>query len=134
MSVPVPEGIGLDEGGLLDLAGRFHDLHETDRGFAFRNQQPLLRGVRLVARGVTPKPPTLARLGNTTDPAAADRGSRPVWFGDGWVDTQVFDGDSLAPGARIEGPALIEEPFTVVVLAPGNRAELDDHGNFDIRL
>ncbi len=29
MSVPVPEGVALDEPGLLDLAERFHDQHET---------------------------------------------------------------------------------------------------------
>jgi len=60
MSVPVPEGERLDEVGLLDLAERFHDQHEAERGFAFRNQQPLLRGVRLVTRGRTPKPARLA--------------------------------------------------------------------------
>ena len=32
MSVPVPEGERLDEVGLLDLAERFHDQHETERG------------------------------------------------------------------------------------------------------
>jgi len=51
MSVPVPEGTALDEPGLLDLAERFHDQHELERGFCFRSQQPVLRGVRVVARG-----------------------------------------------------------------------------------
>src|SRR5581483_7899725 len=41
MSVPVPEGTSLDEPGLLDLMERFHDEHEADRGFCFRNQQPV---------------------------------------------------------------------------------------------
>src|SRR6476619_6235288 len=77
MSVPVPEGPELSEGGLLDLAERFHDQHQSERGFCFRNQQPLLRGVRLVARGRTPKPDRLAQQG--TDGAATDtlRGTRP---------------------------------------------------------
>ena len=64
MSVPVPEGTALDEAGLLDLAERFHDQHEADRGFCFRSQQPLVRGVRLVARGTTPKPDHFAELGH----------------------------------------------------------------------
>jgi N-methylhydantoinase A/oxoprolinase/acetone carboxylase beta subunit len=63
MSVPVLEGPELDEPALLDLTERFHDQHEAERGFAFRNQQPLLRGVRLVTRGRTPKPAHLAELG-----------------------------------------------------------------------
>ena len=34
----------------------------------------------------------------------------------------------------VEGPALIEEPFTVVVLAPSDVAVLDEHGNYDITI
>ena len=64
MSVPVPEGVALDEPGLLDLAERFHDQHEAERGFCFRSQQPLLRGVRVIARGQHPKPDHLAETGH----------------------------------------------------------------------
>ena len=134
MSVPVPEGTSLDEGGLLDLAGRFHDKHEAERAFAFRSQQPLLRGVRLLATGHTPKPPSLALPGTTSDAAAARTGSRPVYFGTEFVETPTYDGIALAAGARVEGPALIEEPFTVLVLAPGDVTVLDAHGNYDIAI
>jgi N-methylhydantoinase A len=132
MSVPVPEGPRLDDSGLLDLAGRFHDLHKQDRGFSFPNQQPLLRGVRLVARGSTPKPDSLAKTGDVVDRSLARTGSRPVYFGTEFIDSPVYDGTELGPGVTVEGPALIEEPFTVVVLAPGNVARLDEHGNYDI--
>ncbi len=74
MSVPVPEGERLDEVGLLDLAERFHDQHEAERGFCFRNQQPLVRGVRFVARGTTPKPERFAELGPVTDVSAGPEG------------------------------------------------------------
>jgi N-methylhydantoinase A len=134
MSVPVPEGTALADEGLLDLAGRFHAQHEAERGFSFPSQQPLLRGVRLVARGRTPKPGRLAETGDLADAADARRDSRPVWFGDGFVETPVYDGARLGPGAQVRGPALIEEPFTVVVLAPGNVARLDDHGNYDVAI
>ncbi|HEX5614321.1 MAG TPA: hydantoinase/oxoprolinase family protein, partial [Acidimicrobiia bacterium] len=126
MSVPVPEGEQLDEGGLLDLAQRFHDQHETERGFCFRSQQPLLRGVRVIARGRTPKPGHLAETGDVGDAAGARTGSRSAYFAPhpgeptgAWFDTPVYDGTRLAPGASITGPALVEEPFTVVVLPPG---------------
>ena len=56
MSVPCPEGQALDATVLLDLADRFHDQHQRDRGFAFRNQQPVLRGARLMVRGTAPSP------------------------------------------------------------------------------
>ena len=130
MSVPVPEGPDLGESGLLDLAERFHDQHLTERGFCFRNQQPLLRGVRLVARGRTPKPARLAQVGSNTPGALSITGTRPAYFGTEFVDTPVHSGPALAPGAEIRGPALIEEPFTVVVVPPGTTARLDDLGNY----
>jgi N-methylhydantoinase A len=58
---------------------------------------------------------------------------RPVWFGDGWVDTPVYDGAHLGPGASVDGPALVEEAFTVVVVAPGWTAALDAAGTYDLR-
>ncbi|HSS09843.1 MAG TPA: hydantoinase/oxoprolinase family protein [Acidimicrobiales bacterium] len=167
MSVPMVLGQPLTDVDLLDLAERFHGLHEASRGFAFRGQQPLLRGVRLAAGGQTPKPPTLAALGDVVDASTAKTGSRPVYFGavsgdaggdvggtvggevgrdvggdlrdlgghlgEGFVDTPAYDGARLGPGATVTGPALIEEPFTVVVLAPGQQARLDQRGNYDIR-
>ncbi len=130
MSVPLPEGHNITAEGLLDLTGRFHDLHEESRGFSFRNQQPLLRGVRLIAEGSTPKPPSMSDLGTTTDAGKALKTSRDVYFGDGFTTTPVYDGSQLGPGAEIDGPALIEEPFTVVVLAPGSVARLDANGTY----
>jgi N-methylhydantoinase A len=130
MSVPVPEGVALDEPGLLDLAERFHDQHETDRGFCFRSQQPLMRGVRVIARGNTPKPDHLAETGALSDSAGARRADRAAYWGDGFVDTPVYDGTRLGEGAVVHGPALIEEPYTVVVLPPGATATLDGLGNY----
>ena len=130
MSVPVPEGVALDEPGLLDLAERFHDQHEAERGFCFRSQQPILRGVRVIARGNTPKPDHLAESGSLADAGGARRGSRAAYWGDAFVDTPVYEGMQLGEGATIPGPALIEEPFTVVVLPPGTSAIVDGLGNY----
>ena len=134
MSVPVPEGADLTDTGLLDLVGRFHAQHEAERGFAFPAQQPLLRGVRLVAKGFTPKPGRLAEPGEVADPEQARKETRPVHFGHGFVDTPTYDGSALGPGAALNGPALVEEPFTVVVVAPNSSLTLDEHGNYDIRV
>jgi N-methylhydantoinase A len=137
MSVPVPERTALTDAGLLDLADRFHDQHERDRGFAFRHQQPVVRGVRFVAHGVTPKPDHLGEAGRVTDVAEAETGRRPVHFGDrsgGFVETPVYDGTLLGVGATLLGPALIEEPFTVVVVPPAARCRLGEHLSYELTL
>jgi len=90
--------------------------------------------VRFVARGTTPKPDHFAELGSVTDAEQARKGSRDAYFGVEFVDTPVYDGPALGPGATITGPALIEEPFTVVVVPPGATARLDELGNYDLTL
>jgi N-methylhydantoinase A/oxoprolinase/acetone carboxylase beta subunit len=34
----------------------------------------------------------------------------------------------------VHGPALVEEPFTVLVVPPGARARVDDAGNYALEL
>jgi N-methylhydantoinase A len=133
VSVPVPEATALDDAGLLDLAARFHDAHEADRGFAFRHQQPVIRGVRLVARGETPKPGRLAEPGCDGDAAAARTGERPVHFGEGFVATAIYDGTRLGVGAEVAGPSLVEELFTVIAVPPGAVLRLADHASYELR-
>ena len=58
-----------------------------------------MRGVRFVARGTTPKPERFAELGTVTDAEQARTGTRPAYFGVEFVDTPVYDGAALGPGA-----------------------------------
>lgn len=137
MSVPFPEHADPDDTALLDLAARFHDLHRAERGFSFEHQEPVLRGVRLTARACTPKP---ARLAAATGGRPGDRPVgepdrvREVHFGTGPVNAAVHDGAALAAGTRLDGPALVQEPFTVVVVPPGASVELDERGNYELHL
>jgi N-methylhydantoinase A len=49
--------------------------------------------------------------------------SRKAYFGDvGVVETQVEPFWKMRPGAKLRGPAIIESPFTTVVINPGAKA------------
>jgi N-methylhydantoinase A len=48
----------------------------------------------------------------------------------GSVETSVFTGDQLSSGAVVNGPALILEPTTTVVLYPGSSAAVTEFGNY----
>ena len=134
MSVPLSSETKIEDATLIDLAERFHDQHEAERGFAFKAQAPILRGVRLAARGYTPKPDRLAEMGVVSDASKAQSGTRAAYFGDGFIDTPVYEGRQLGAGAKIAGPALIEEPFTVVVVPPGGSIVIDESGNYLLKL
>ena len=120
-----------------DLAGTFedfHDLHESTHTFASRDEEPVLRAVRLQAVGATWKPALAAAERKGTKIADALMGERAAFFDDGFVATPVYDGDRIGFGHVLEGPAIVEERFTTIVLNPGDRAELDASGNYVIEV
>lgn len=125
LQVPVEDG-PVD---VATVAEAFHARHEADRGYAFRDQGPQLRALRVVTTGLAEAVPP-SPVAGTAQPARACKGSRPAWFGEGFLDTPVYDGPALAPAAELVGPALVEEPFTVVVVPPGYRLRLDPAGTY----
>lgn len=70
-------------------------------------------------------------LGSDDPRSAATAGVRRVFFGDGvgFVDAAVLDGRQALAGAGVDGPAVIEELDTTIVIPPGCRANLDDASN-----
>jgi len=129
MAVPLAAGGGaVGPRALAETVERFHRMHEALHGYASRDQEPILRGVRLKAIGLDAKPvlPQVPRRAGSV----ARRGGRRVRFGGRWVPTPVFDGTLLGAGRTIPGPAIVEEAFTTVVVPPGTRATVDAHGNY----
>ena len=61
-------------------------------------------------------------------------GSRNVVFDDGAVETPIFWRDHLPLDARIEGPAIIEQMDTTILLEPGWVAMGDDFGNLILEM
>jgi N-methylhydantoinase A len=62
---------------------------------------------------------------------AARKGARPVYFPEAgrFVNCAVFDRFALKPGARLRGPAVIEEKESTLVIGPGATAAIDRDGN-----
>jgi N-methylhydantoinase A len=119
---------------LIQTVEAFHDLHEELHTYAVRQEEPVVRSVRVQAVGATQKP----GLGEHPVPAepveSALRSRRPAYFEGRFEDTPVYDGERVGSGHRIEGPAIVEERFTTIVIQPGHVAELDRHGNYVVTL
>ena len=64
---------------------------------------------------------------------AAGRTSREVFFqGQGLVSADVLQFDAIDVGAAVEGPAIVEAPFTTVVIDPGASATRASSGSLVI--
>jgi N-methylhydantoinase A len=117
---------------LAETVERFHRLHEELHTYACRDEEPILRGLRLKAVAVEEKPafPRVARK----SAGSARLGARKAFFRGRFVPTPVYDGPKLTPGQAILGPAIVEEPFTTIVVYPGQRATVDAFGNYTVTL
>ena len=117
LSIEMPPGRGVET-----ALAHFHAEHE--RAFAFRDEaRPVeVYAARVVAEGVVPKPQsagTKAVHDAVELPKPAAR--RPVYFSErsAYVETPVYKRDTLVAGARLAGPAVVEQLDSTVVLPPG---------------
>ncbi|HZF77281.1 MAG TPA: hydantoinase/oxoprolinase family protein [Acetobacteraceae bacterium] len=62
----------------------------------------------------------------------AARGGRPVWFDGAWHTATVWSRLDLPVGARVHGPAILEQPDATVVVDPDLVARVDPFGNLVI--
>ena len=46
----------------------------------------------------------------------------------------VYDGERLEPGMTLTGPAIVEDPWSTVVVHPGNEVRVDGYRNIHIHL
>jgi N-methylhydantoinase A len=111
----------------------FHALHE--RIFAVSDPEQRVevlqcRG-RLVARPFTP---SLSRLGGMPGDGGSTRTRTAYFPGHGEVEVAVLEGGTIPPGSRFEGPLLVTEPSTTVVVPPDVAMRTTELGNYVLEL
>ncbi|MCW2954329.1 MAG: 5-oxoprolinase [Conexibacter sp.] len=100
-------------------AAGFHVEHDRLFGHSSPEGAVELLAVRLGVVGRTEKPDPTAEVELGEGPALV--GTRPVWSPSArtLVETPVYDGEALASGTTIAGPAIVELPNTTIVVPDG---------------
>jgi N-methylhydantoinase A len=129
-SLAVPAGTPI--GAMAPLIEAFHGMHQREYNFR-RNDAPIgLFRLNLKAVGLVPKADlaTHEMTGKVPPPMAR----RIVWFADtGSVETPVYWRPDIGAGARILGPAIIEQLDSTTVVPPGTVAQVDSWLNIILR-
>jgi N-methylhydantoinase A len=135
VAVPVPRLHGPQD--LAHLAKRFHEAHQRRYGHMAEIEGVEIVNFQVTAIGLIPKPAPkrFVAPAPADRPKEAPRAIRQAYFNATDArDVPVLRRSVLTPGARIEGPAVIEEKTSTVVLYPGQRATVDEYLNVEIRL
>ena len=122
LTIPVDAPVDLQA-----AVARFHAEHH--REYNYRRDDAPVEIYRLNVRavGVTPKPDLKAR-GSNGSAMPGTQGMRLVRFDELTepVETPVFLRSDLPVGARLTGPAIVEQLDSTTVVPPGWRAEVDE--------
>ncbi len=126
----------LSSDDIAGLAEDFHRMHQ--RIYTIRNDADLVEFTTWKVRAVGASGVALPRPGTRRSKGAAPppHGERAVWLPErgGTESLPVYRGSELEPGARIPGPAIIEEATTTIMLVEDAAAEIDEGGNYRVAM
>ena len=120
-----------------NLAAIETDFHETyEREYTYRLDAPVeMVGIHLIAFAEVGKLQMKEQGLGDGDASPALKGKREVDFAlEGVHVCDIYDGSKLTAGMEFDGPAIVEDPGTTVVMHPGNRARIDGYGNIHIEM
>ncbi len=112
----------------------FHEIHQKTYGYA-RPEAPVeIVNLRLRAVGETTPPPLTPQPLDGPDPTDALLDKRDVVYAGGRLVTPFYRAESLRPGNRLAGPAVVVRADTTILLGPTDQAEVDTFCNLIIEV
>ena len=109
------------------MVSEFHQAHRTRFGFEPTDSALIVESVESEATVPGARVVEPGWTGGERDPEA--EAVRDVWFGERRIPTPIFRRDRLAAGCLIDGPAIIVENNSTLVIEPDWRAHVNDFGH-----
>ncbi len=105
---------------LHEIEDAFHRRHEALYTYCERDNTPEIINLEVTVYGRSPEPvaPLGAENGRTPPPPREERAAYFRELGE-YRPTAVYAGADLRPGHSVEGPAIVEEETTTIVVFPG---------------
>ena len=133
-TVAVPLSVKVTDGKvktptIQEIEEAFDAAYEETFGRLLKNGARRVMNLRTAVVGKRPKfdLATLAPVGGSVEKSKT--GNRQVHFGEAWHETAIYNRLSLPVGAEINGPAILVQPDTTVLIDPGLIGRVDPFGN-----
>jgi N-methylhydantoinase A len=129
---PLPAG-QITEEMLPQIVEDFEKLHEERYGAREPGQYVEFTHWRVTASGLMPKLAASEQKSFMEEDASKGlKGERKAYFKEStsFLDTCIYDGGALSPGNEIEGPAIVEEPGTTLVIPPKWKVSVTVRGDY----
>ena len=116
-------------GTVADMAAQFESAYQRRYSFLMPGRSLIAEAVSVEAIGLSDAPAEPVPLGANRAGAARPAENVDMYSGGRWQRTPVFLRVDLAPGDRIDGPAIIAEANATTVVEPGWQAEVTRLGH-----
>ena len=107
----------------------FYRAHLQRFGYADRGERVEIVNLRLKLLLAVDKPQATPEPPGAADPSAAKMGEAEVVFRDGSLATPLYQREMLRSGNQIQGPALVVQMDSTIVVPPGWGGAVDPYGN-----
>ena len=127
LTIPI-EGTSFTSDLLEKLVEDFHQEHDKTYGYRSDKEEVQIVALRGIARGISASERVPERL--QVKSWKPETGDRKAYFGPdvGWIQVPVIGRTDLTKDSR-QGPMIIEEDSSLVVVTPDWKASLDDLSN-----
>jgi N-methylhydantoinase A len=120
---------------VASLGRAFRDVHEQHYGTSNDEAAVEIVNIRVTARVISANLPSAASSARSGSGVPKPKLTRMVHFGGSVpVHCPVYDRRELGAGAKLTGPAIIEQLDTTTLLFPRDRLSVDDELNIIIRI
>lgn len=127
LAVPAPSKVD----DIDALIQGFHNEHQREFNFRRDDAPVSIFRVAITATGVVPKAELQTQEVKPNTPDTDNL--RDVWFDGKAFSSKVFERENLTAGAKFDGPAIVEQFDSTIVVPPNSTAEVDTHMNILIR-
>jgi N-methylhydantoinase A len=126
LTIAIPDK-PVDAAMLADIRAAYDQAHERVYTFADPSSNCQIMSLGLAAIGRRANPIDRISQGNVGEMVFADAviAKRTAWFGESPAVVPVYDGATVKAGESADGPAIVEEDTTTIVVPPGWRIQLD---------
>jgi N-methylhydantoinase A len=111
------------------ISSSFYHAHLQRFGYANRAEAVEIVNLRLKLELEVEKPRIIPETPGPADPSSAQIDQATVVFRNGPLNTPLYDREKLHAGNRIQGPALLLQLDTTIVVPPGWGGMVDSYGN-----
>ncbi len=129
LEIPLPPGTERALETVSSLVAEFERRYRSHYGFLMPERPLVIEAIAVETIGASPageeRAPTFAERAGALIPAKTSR----VFTGGAWHDAPLYARETLRPGDRVRGPAVIAEQNATTVVEPGWEATLSprDH-------